>query len=306
MSVTESTYPFWLAGSAHAGDASYSVVSPYTDEVVAEVALAGADDVERALAAAEEAFAQTASLPAHARATALSNVALRIREEADALAQLITAESGKPIRWARIEVARSAANYQRAAEEAKRFAGELVRLDEDPVGTGRVGLVRRFPIGPVLGITPFNFPMNLVSHKVAPAIAVGAPIILKPAPQTPLTALRIAELVAETGLPDGSVSVLPVRMATLLDSLVHDPRVPIVSYTGSQVGLGHPGLRAAQARPARARRERGRHRPRRCRRRAGRAIGRPRRVHPGRPDVHLDPAGLRPPIDRTAVRRRAR
>lgn len=152
------------------------------------------------------------------------------------MAELITAESGKPIRWARVEMARGAANFNRAAEEAKRFSGEMVRLDDDPVGTGRVGMVRRFPVGPVLGITPFNFPMNLVSHKVAPAIAVGAPILLKPAPQTPLTALRLAEIVAETDLPSGTLSVLPVPNGELLDRLVQDPRLPVVSYTGSEIG----------------------------------------------------------------------
>jgi aldehyde dehydrogenase (NAD+)/glyceraldehyde-3-phosphate dehydrogenase (NADP+) len=236
MSVAERTYALWVAGSARRSDSSYSVVSPYSGEVVAEVGLAGAEDVEQAVSSARSSFPEIADLPAHVRAAALSEIAGGIRDEAESFAQLITTESGKPIRWARVEVARSAANYQRAAEEAKRFAGELVRLDEDPVGDGRVGLVRRFPVGPVLGITPFNFPMNLVSHKLAPAIAVGAPMILKPAPQTPLSALRLAELVARTDLPDASLSVLPLPHGELLDNLVRDPRVPIVSYTGSQVG----------------------------------------------------------------------
>jgi acyl-CoA reductase-like NAD-dependent aldehyde dehydrogenase len=213
-----------------------TVRSPYTDDVIAELAEPGAAEVEAAVTAASQAFPGVARLPAHVRATALSHVARRIAEESDPLAQLITSESGKPIRWARIEVARTASNFQRAAEEAKRFGGELVRLDEDPIGAGRVGLVRRFPLGPVLGITPFNFPMNLVSHKIAPAIAVGAPIILKPAPQTPLTALRLGEFVAETDLPSGSLSVLLAPHGDLLDGLVRDPRLPIVSYTGSQIG----------------------------------------------------------------------
>ena len=236
MAVTGRVRPFWLAGSAYAGDAIYGVRSPHTGEVIAEVALASATDIDLAVARAADSFSEVSGLPAHVRATALSTVARRIDEERSQLANVITAESGKPIRWAQVEVARGAANFQRAAEEAKRFSGELVRLDEDPVGDGRLGLVRRFASGPVLGITPFNFPMNLVSHKVAPAIAVGAPIILKPAPQTPLTALRIAELVAETDLPDATLSVLPVPHGELLDGLVRDARIPIVSYTGSQVG----------------------------------------------------------------------
>src|SRR3954454_15921125 len=209
-----------------------TVRSPYTDDVIAEVDEAAAPDVEQAVTAASESFREIADLPAHVRATALSHVARRIAEESEALAQVITSESGKPIRWSRIEVARGAANFQRAAEEAKRFGGELVRLDEDPVGAGRLGLVRRFPLGPVLGITPFNFPMNLVSHKIAPAIAVGAPIILKPAPQTPLTALRVADFVAETNLPEASLTVMAVPHGDLLDDLVRDPRLPIISYTG--------------------------------------------------------------------------
>ncbi len=236
MSATQTARPFWLAGTARAAGESYTVRSPYHNEPVAEIGLAGSEDVEQAIAHACDAFQETAALPAHARASALSLIARRIHDEREAFAQMISAESGKPIRWAQIEAARGAVNFQRAAEEAKRFGGELVRLDEDPVGSGRLGLVRRFPIGPVLGITPFNFPMNLVSHKVAPAIAVGAPIILKPAPQTPLTALRLAEIVAETDLPAGSLSVVPVPHGEVLDALVRDPRLPIVSYTGSQVG----------------------------------------------------------------------
>jgi acyl-CoA reductase-like NAD-dependent aldehyde dehydrogenase len=232
----EGVRPFWVAGERALGCDTYELLSPFSGEPLAEVALAGADDVERAVVAAVEAFPVTSTLPAHVRAAALTHVARRLTEEGEELARVITAESGKPIRWARVETARGAANFQRAAEECKRFSGDMVRLDDDPVGTGRIGLVRRFPIGPVLGITPFNFPMNLVAHKVAPALAVGAPIILKPAPQTPLTALRLAELIAETDLPAGAATVLPVPHGELLDRLVQDPRLPIVSYTGSEVG----------------------------------------------------------------------
>ena len=236
MSVVEGARPYWVAGEAVAGTATSSVRSPYSGEIVAEVGVPDRGDVESAVAQAAAAFPRLAALPAHARAAALSHVGRRLVEQSDGLSELITSESGKPLRWARVEVARGAANFARAAEEAKRFAGDLIRLDDDPVGTGRVGLVRRFPIGPVLGITPFNFPMNLVSHKVAPAIAVGAPIVLKPAPQTPMTALRVAEIVAETDLPAGTLSVLPLANGELLDQLVRDPRLPIVSYTGSEVG----------------------------------------------------------------------
>lgn len=236
MSVIKGTQPFWVAGEAVSSERVAAIRSPYSGEVVQEIAVPGEADVERAVSAAFDIFPVTASLPAHARAAALTHVSRRLHERAEEFASLICAESGKPIRWARVEVARGVANFQRGAEEAKRFAGEVVRLDEDPVGAGRVALVRRFPVGPVLGITPFNFPMNLVSHKLAPAIAVGAPLILKPAPQTPLTALRLAELVAETELPAGSLSVLPLPVGDLLDRLVEEPRLPVISYTGSQVG----------------------------------------------------------------------
>jgi acyl-CoA reductase-like NAD-dependent aldehyde dehydrogenase len=227
MSTAQATDPahYWVAGKPASSDVTFAVYHPYDGHVVRDIAIPSADDVERATAAAAEVFPTLASLPAHVRATALAHVATRLGEEREPIARTITAESGKPIRWARGEVARAIINFQTASEEAKRFTGDVVRLDGDPIGEGRVGWVRRFPIGPVLGITPFNFPLNL-----------GAPIVLKPAPQTPLTALRIAAFVAETDLPGGAMSVLPLPNGAELDALVGDPRLPIVSFTGSQVG----------------------------------------------------------------------
>jgi acyl-CoA reductase-like NAD-dependent aldehyde dehydrogenase len=246
MSVLDhSPRPFLVAGAAVVGADSHEVRNPYDGTLVARISTPGAADVERAVAAAAEVAPRLAALPAHVRADALAHVARRLREEREDMAQTITAESGKPLRWARIEVGRATRNIASAAEEAKRRGGEVVRLDGDPVGAGRMGIVRRFPIGPVLGITPFNFPLNLVAHKVGPALAVGAPIVLKPAPQTPLTALRLGELVAETDLPAGALSVLPVPNGPLLDQLVADPRLPVISFTGSQVGWA---IRAAQPR----------------------------------------------------------
>lgn len=252
MSVTdrgqsEGRAAYLVAGDWVNGSESFTVRHPFDGRPVQEVAIAAAADVERAVAAATTAFPVLAALPAHVRATALEHVAQGLSDERGAFARTITAESGKPIRWSRIEVGRAIANFRTAAEEAKRFAGEIVRLDGDPVGEGRVGWVRRFPLGPVLGITPFNFPLNLITHKVAPALAVGAPIILKPAPQTPLTALRLAELIAGTDLPPGSISVLTLPNGPELDALVADPRLPIVSFTGSEVGwdikAAHPRKR---------------------------------------------------------------
>jgi len=209
---------------------------PHDEQVAHSVPVPSAADVEAAVAAAAAVKDELAALPAYVRSNALEMISRRLGEEREELARTITAESGKPIRWARIEVQRTLLNFQRAAEEAKRFSGEMVRLDTDPIGTGRTGWVRRFPRGPVLGISPFNFPLGLVGHKVAPAIAVGAPIIIKPAPQTPLTAVRLGELVAETDLPAGSLSVLPLPNGPAVEELVGDPRLPIVSFTGSEVG----------------------------------------------------------------------
>jgi acyl-CoA reductase-like NAD-dependent aldehyde dehydrogenase len=162
----------------------------------------------------------------------LSHVSTRLGERAEEVARLITAESGKPLMWSRVEVARAAATFRWAAEEARRWSGELQRLDTDTAGSGRMAIVRRFPRGPVLGISPFNFPLNLVAHKVAPAIAIGTPIVLKPAPKTPLSALLLAEILAETGLPGGMTTVLVVPDSAA-PALVADPRLPVVSFTGS-------------------------------------------------------------------------
>jgi acyl-CoA reductase-like NAD-dependent aldehyde dehydrogenase len=246
MSVVDrSPRAFLVAGAAVQGPDSHEVRNPYDGSVVARISTPAAADVERAAAAAAEVAPTLAALPAHVRAEALAHVARRLREEREDVARIITAESGKPLRWARIEVGRATQNIATAAEEVKRRGGEVIPLDGDPIGAGRMGIVRRFPIGPVLGITPFNFPLNLVAHKVGPALAVGAPIVLKPAPQTPLTALRLGELIAETDLPAGAFSVLPVPNGPLLEQLVADPRLPVISFTGSQVGWA---IRSAQPR----------------------------------------------------------
>ncbi|MFC7544781.1 aldehyde dehydrogenase family protein [Plantactinospora sp. GCM10030261] len=208
------------------------VVNPYDGSEVDRVRAVTTDEVERAVAAAARASGTAAGLPAHVRAGALDHVARRLTERSVELAELITAESGKPIRWARIEVRRAVSTFRWAAEEARRFSGELQRLDTDPTGTDRIALVRRVPRGPVLGITPFNFPLNLVAHKVAPALAVGAPIVVKPAPKTPLSALVLGDILAETDLPAGMVAVLPVP-DDRAEALVRDPRLPVVSFTGS-------------------------------------------------------------------------
>jgi acyl-CoA reductase-like NAD-dependent aldehyde dehydrogenase len=229
--VADST-PYWVAGQPASGTETLNVHNPYDDSGAGTTTYAAADDIERAIALAHSRQREIARTPSHVRAAALDHVSRRLADRAEEISRLITAESGKPIRWSRLEVQRGISTFRWAAEEARRFSGELQRLDTDPGATGRLALVRRAPRGPVLGITPFNFPLNLVAHKVAPAIAAGAPIVIKPAPATPLTALVLGELLAETDLPEGAWSVLPVPNSQAPE-LVADPRLPVVSFTGS-------------------------------------------------------------------------
>ncbi len=182
--------------------------------------------------------------PAHERAAALDHVSTRLIERAEEVAALIVEENGKPLKWARVEVARGASTFRWAAEEARRWSGALQRLDTERSGNGRLAPVRRFSRGPVLAITPLNFPLNLVAHKVAPALAVGSPVLIKPAPATPLSSLLLGELLAETALPAGAWSVLPVPNAQM-DALVRDPRLPVISFTGS----GPVGMQIQEAIP---------------------------------------------------------
>jgi acyl-CoA reductase-like NAD-dependent aldehyde dehydrogenase len=224
--------PFWLAGHRATGRESTEVTSPHDGSVVGRVSVPTSEQVEEAVAAAAGVAGEAATLPAHARASALAHVSARLAERADEVAELITAENGKPLKWAKAEAGRAVSTFRWAAEEARRDSGELQRLDTDPTGAGRLAVVRRFPRGPALGISPFNFPLNLVAHKLAPALAVGAPIVVKPAPATPLSALLLGELVAETDLPAGMLSVLPLPNDRA-GELVDDPRLPVVSFTGS-------------------------------------------------------------------------
>ncbi|MFI9455927.1 aldehyde dehydrogenase family protein [Amycolatopsis sp. NPDC052450] len=232
------TFPYWVAGKPVTNGETVVVRHSFDGSEAGSHHVPSTLDIETAVQAAHDVSDEFATLPAHVRAGALDHVSRVLGERSEELAQLITAESGKPLKWARGEVGRAASTFRWAAEEARRFSGDLQRLDTDPGGTGRLALVRRVPKGPVLGITPFNFPLNLVAHKVAPAIAVGAPIVLKPAPATPLTALLLGEILAETGLPAGSWSILPVSNEESA-KLVSDPRLPVVSFTGSvPVGWG--------------------------------------------------------------------
>ncbi|MBA8824264.1 aldehyde dehydrogenase (NAD+) [Saccharopolyspora lacisalsi] len=223
---------YWIAGEASRSDETFDVHHPYDGSPVGTACYATDADVERAVAAAHACRGEFAALPAHARASALDHVSRRLAERAEEIARLITAENGKPIFWARAEVDRAVSTFRWGAEEARRWSGELQRLDTDTGANGRMALVRRVPRGPVLGIAPFNFPLNLAVHKVAPALAAGVPIVLKPAPKTPLTALVLGEILAETALPTGSWSVITTTDEKAPE-LVADPRLPVVSFTGS-------------------------------------------------------------------------
>ncbi|MEU3515690.1 aldehyde dehydrogenase family protein [Streptomyces sp. NPDC006654] len=230
-----STTAFWLAGRQVTGEDTFDVTSPWDGRLVGRVGVPTDAQVEEAVAAAYAVRDEFAATPAHVRAAALDHVSRRLAERTEEIAQLISAENGKPIKWARGEVGRAVSVFRFAAEEARRFnGGEAQRLDTDLGGQGRLALTRRFPKGVVLGIAPFNFPLNLCAHKIAPAIAAGAPIILKPAPATPLSGLIIGDLLAETtGLPAGSWSILPVANDKMA-ALVQDERLPVISFTGSE------------------------------------------------------------------------
>lgn len=227
-----SSRPFYVAGSAEHGADALVIRHPYDGQEVGRTSFASPAQVERAVAGAAVAARGAAAMPAHVRAGALDHVSRRLAERAEEVARLITGENGKPLKWARAEVGRASSTFRWAAEEARRYSGDLQRLDTDPAASGRIALVRRFPRGPVLGISPFNFPLNLAAHKVAPAIAVGAPIVLKPAPATPLSALLLGDILAETDLPPGMFSVLPLPNDRAA-ALVADARLPVVSFTGS-------------------------------------------------------------------------
>ena len=230
-------HPFWIAGKPVTSDVVADVNHPGDNSLVAQHYVPTASHVEEALAAAWSVRSEFQATSAAVRAEALTHVANRLTERMEEVAQIILEENGKPIMWARSEAARAASVFRWAAEEVRRFSGELQRLDTEAATAGRLALIRRFPTGPVLGIAPFNFPMNLVAHKVAPALAVGAPIVIKPAPSTPLSALLLGEILAETKLPAGSWSVLPVGNE-MAPALVADERLSIISFTGSDK-VGH-------------------------------------------------------------------
>ncbi len=227
-----STYPLLIGDRTLITAHPLEVRNPFDDTLVGTTYLAGRQELELAITMAEAAQDPLRAMPSHARAAALRQIADELRTRRDELALLLARESAKPLRYARTELERSAHTFHVAAEEATRLPAEVVQMDAAPAGEGRVGVVRYFPVGLVAGIAPFNFPINLVAHKVAPAIAAGCPIILKPASSTPLSAMELARIVQRTALPKGAVTVLPMDRETG-NLLVTDPRFALLSFTGS-------------------------------------------------------------------------
>lgn len=208
------------------------IINPYTKQTITTIPDSTQADVQQAIAQADDARASFAKMPAHRRAKILSTASALIEAQADALARLMSQESGKPLKYAAGEVARATETFLFAADVARHIYGEAFSMDSARGGVGKFAYTLRVPIGVIGAITPFNFPLNLVAHKVAPALAVGCPIVLKPAPTTPLTALRLAEILSEAGLPNGVFHVV-TGDADVGHWLVSDPRIAMISFTGS-------------------------------------------------------------------------
>ena len=221
-----------VGGRTVLSGAATEVKSPYDGRLVAVVHRAGAQEIEEAISRAVQAFEETRRLPTWRRAEILNRIADLIAERRDELARTIALEAGKPITTARVEAERAAFTFRVAAEETKRIYGEIVPLDWTPGMEGRTAHVRRVPLGPIVGISPFNFPLNLVVHKVAPALAAGNPIVVRPASQTPASALRLGEIVVEAGWPEGGIAVVP-SATDVAGLLVEDDRIKMLTFTGS-------------------------------------------------------------------------
>ncbi len=226
------TQGFYLSGKWVEEGTPVEIRAPYDGTPIAQVFQATREHAEAAIRAAVRAFGTTRKLPAFERQRVLRSIAQYITSRKEEFSRTLAQEAGKPLKAARTEVERSIFTFTVAAEESTRIPGEYLSLDWQQYTAGRWGIVRRYPVGPVAGITPFNFPLNLVAHKVAPAIASGCSIILKPAPQTPLSSLLLAEAVEQAGLPDGAFNVLPLSNEDA-GLLVTDERIKLISFTGS-------------------------------------------------------------------------
>lgn len=226
------SYPIYLAGSFVSTEKPLPIINPYTGAQWTTAYLADKGHLEQAIQKALSVQDELKHLPTYAKAEALNSIAQGIKNRKEEFAQAMTRETAKPLIYSRGEVDRAMATFTDAAEECKRIEGVWMALDRIPGTAGHEAVVRRFPIGPIAAISPFNFPLNLVAHKIAPAIAAGCPIILKPASKTPIVALMLAELIDATALPKGAVSILPMDRETG-DMLVTDERFKLLTFTGS-------------------------------------------------------------------------
>jgi acyl-CoA reductase-like NAD-dependent aldehyde dehydrogenase len=225
-------YPLIIEGKEVRTSEVLTVKNPYDGSVVGTTYLTGKEELETAIYSAQKARKKLWELPTHVRSTALEQISDMLQERREELAFLLAAECAKPLKYAQSEIDRAVQTFKVASEEAKRLPSEVLQLDTTPAGEGREGIVKYFPAGLVAGIAPFNFPMNLVAHKIAPAIAAGCPIVLKPASSTPLSSLELARIIENTALPKGSVTVLPMDRETG-NQLVTDERFRLLSFTGS-------------------------------------------------------------------------
>jgi acyl-CoA reductase-like NAD-dependent aldehyde dehydrogenase len=235
MATTATEKPLLIAGEWVETGEWQEVRSPYSGEVVGRVAKAGADETRRAVDAAAAAMEEP--LPAHKRAEILVRVAGALGRRHDEVARLISDEAGKPMKAARVEASRAMSTYTFSAVEARKLAGAMVPMDASQAGEGKLAFTLRRPLGVVGAISPFNFPLNLVAHKIAPSLAAGCAVVLKPAAQTPLSALLLAELEDEAGLPPGWLNVVVGPSSEIGDVLVEDERVKVITFTGSS-GVG--------------------------------------------------------------------
>jgi acyl-CoA reductase-like NAD-dependent aldehyde dehydrogenase len=224
---------FLLCGKEWMDGEALEVRSPWDNGLVGRVVQATRADARQAVNHAVASIRRTRALPRWKRRELLEDVTAALIEQKERFAQLIVAEAGKPVRLARTEVDRAVLTFKTAAEEVTRMSGETIPLDLTEGNEGRWGVVQRFPIGPVLAITPFNFPLNLAAHKVAPAMAAGCPIILKPAPQTPFTALALGEIILKAGWPQEAIAVLPLANTDTAWMAEKEDRIKLVSFTGS-------------------------------------------------------------------------
>ena len=237
MATTETVHKLLIGGEWYETGETIDVTSPYDGSVVGRVAYGGADDARRAIDAAEQAM--KTPIPAHKRAAVLDGVAELLRERRDEFARTIAEEAGKPLTTAGMEVDRAVQTMTFSALEARRLTGETVPMDAHPAGEGHAGLILRMPIGIVAAISPFNFPLNLVAHKVGPGFAAGCAVVLKPAGATPLSALLLAQAFEDAGQPAGWLNVIVGKSRDIGDVLTEDERVRMITFTGSsEVGWG--------------------------------------------------------------------